>query len=125
MTADVRVLIIDDEESVAELLGEIVETFGHRTLTVTNAAQALTTTVREFLPHVVLLDLNMPSMAGGTLLEHLRTWTPSPAVIMVTGNVDEEEARRLLARGAFDYVTKPVDIAYLRQAITAAAATTP
>jgi two-component system, OmpR family, response regulator len=122
MTAVVRVLIVDDQLAVAELLTEIVQSFGHTAQMVTNGVQALRA-VREFVPHVVLLDLNMPEIDGGTVLERLRTSTRSPAVIMITGATDYEQAKALLARGAFDFVTKPVDMVYLRQAIDAAAAT--
>ena len=57
-----------------------------------------------------------------TLLEHLKRSPQPPAIIIVSGNADEEEARQLLQRGAFDYVTKPVSLNYLEQAIIAAAA---
>lgn len=124
MSAEVRVLIVDDEEDVAEMLTEVVESFGHRALMVIEAERALQV-AREFLPHVVLLDLNMPNIDGGTMLERLRASSPSLAVIMVTANADEEQAKALLASGAFDYVTKPVDFAYLRLAIAAAVATAP
>jgi CheY-like chemotaxis protein len=123
MLAEIRVLIVDDEVHVAELLTEIVETFGYTAHMVTNGTQALRA-VREFQPKVVLLDVKMPDIGGATVLERLRTSTPSPAVIIVTGGTNYDDAKTLLARGAFDYVTKPVDSAYLRQVIDAAAATT-
>jgi two-component system, OmpR family, response regulator len=122
MLADIRVLIVDDEVHVAELLTEIVESFGYTAHMVTNGTQALRA-VREFRPKVVLLDVRMPDIGGETVLERFRTSTPSPAVIIVTGDTDYEQAKALLARGAFDYVTKPVDLEYLRQAIETAAAT--
>jgi adenylate cyclase len=64
----------------------------------------------------------MPGIDGHTLLEHLKRSPQPPAIIIVSGNADEDEARQLLQRGAFDYVTKPVDFTYLRQAIAAAGA---
>ena len=60
-------------------------------------------------------------MDGFTLLEHLKRSPQPPAIIIVSGNADEEEARHLLQRGAFDYVMKPVDFGYLKQVIAAAA----
>jgi DNA-binding response OmpR family regulator len=121
MLADVRVLIVDDEVHIAELLTEIVESFGYTAQMVTNGTQALRA-VREFRPKVVLLDVKIPDIGGETILERLRTFSPSPAVIIVTGGTSYDDAKRLLASGAFDYVTKPVDLAYLRQVIDAAAA---
>jgi CheY-like chemotaxis protein len=119
-----RVLVVDDDPNVASMLSDLVQTFGYRTATASNAAQALRA-VREFLPHVVLLDIRMPGITGDTILARLRTSTPSVPVIMVTGNRDEDEAKRVLAAGAWDYVSKPVDATYLEGAIAAAAATSP
>ena len=119
-----RVLVVDDDPEVASMLSDLVQAFGYRTATASNAVQALVA-VREFLPHVVLLDIRMPGIAGDTVLARLRTSTPSLPVIMVTGNRDEDEAKRILAAGAWDYVSKPVDSAYLEHAIAAAAAASP
>jgi two-component system NtrC family response regulator/two-component system nitrogen regulation response regulator GlnG len=119
-----RVLVVDDDPEVASMLSDLVQAFGYRTATASNAVQALVA-VREFLPHVVLLDIRMPGIAGDTVLARLRTSMPSLPVIMVTGNRDEDEAKRILAAGAWDYVSKPVDSAYLEHAIAAAASTSP
>jgi len=122
MTSDVRVLVVDDDVAVAQLLTEMVGSFGYTAHMVTSGVQALRA-VRELCPQVVLLDVNMPNIDGGTVLERLRTSTPSPAVIIVTGDTNYEKGKVLLERGAFDFVTKPVDLVYLRRAIDAAVAT--
>src|SRR5256885_6160060 len=92
-----RVLVVDDDPNVASTL---------------------------FLPHV-LLDIRMPGIGGDTVLARLRTSTPLLPVIMVTGNRDEDEAKRVLAAGAWDYLSQPVDSAHLERAIAAALATSP
>src|SRR5258708_16370079 len=102
--ADVyRVLVVDDDPNVASMLSDLVDTFGYRTVTASNAAQALRA-VREFLPHVVLLDIRMPGIGGDTVLVRLRTSTPSLPVIMGTGNPDADETKRGLAARAWDYM---------------------
>ena len=78
-----------------------------------------------FPPHVVLLDIRMPGIDGHTILDHLRGSPQPPTIIIVSGNHEENEARQLLQRGAFDYVTKPVDWGYLKRAIAAAAGVAP
>ena len=118
----IRVLIVDDDPDVASVLNDAVTGFGHRTSVALNGALALRA-VRQFVPHVVLLDIRMPGIDGHTVLEHLKRSPQPPAIIIVSGNADEEEARQLLQRGAFDYVTKPVSLNYLEQAIAAAAGT--
>jgi two-component system response regulator YesN len=120
----IRVLIVDDEPEVADLIDEIVTRFGHQTAVAHNGVQAIRA-VREFTPHVVLLDIRMPGIDGHTVLEHLRGSPQPPTIIIVSGNHEENEARQLLRRGAFDYVTKPVDFRYLQQAIVAAAHAAP
>ena len=120
----IRVLIVDDEPEVAAVLDELVTGFGHRTAIAHNDVQAIRA-VREFAPHVVLLDIRMPGIDGHTVLDHLRGSPQPPTVIIVSGNHEETEARELLQRGAFDYLTKPVDFRYLQQAIAAAAAAAP
>ena len=71
----------------------------------------------------MLLDIRRPGIDGHTVLDHLKGSPHPPAIIIVSGHRDEQEARELLRRGAFDYVTKPFDLNYLTQAIAAAAGT--
>jgi len=120
----IRVLIVDDEPEVAAVLDELVTGLGHQTAVAHNGVQAIRA-VREFAPHVVLLDIRMPGIDGHTVLDHLRGSPQPPTIIIVSGNHEEDEARELLQRGAFDYVTKPVDFSYLKQAIAAAAGAAP
>src|SRR2546425_212025 len=109
---------------MAEVLDEMVTAFGHQTAVAHNGVQAIRT-VREFAPHVVLFDFRIPGTDGHTVLDHLRGSAQPPTIIIVSGNHQEDEARQLLQRGAFDYVTKPVDFGYLKQAIAAAAGVAP
>src|SRR3989442_13233433 len=98
--ADVyRVLVVDDDPNVASMLSDMIETFGYRTATASNAVQALRA-VRGFLPHVVLLNIRMPGIGGDTVLGRLHTSTPSLPVIMVTGDRPEDGANGVLAAGA-------------------------
>jgi len=120
----IRVLIVDDEAEVADVLDEMVTRFGHQTAVAHNGVQAIRA-VRDFAPHVVLLDIRMPGIDAHIGLDHLRGSPQPPTIIIVSGNHEENEARQLLQRGAFDYVTKPVDFGYLKQAIAAAAGVAP
>jgi DNA-binding response OmpR family regulator len=118
---DIRVVIIDDEEGVREMLGDAVEAFGSRAFIAASGAQGLQE-VRERRPQVVLLDLTMPGLDGHTVFQQLIGSSVLSSIVIVSGNNDEAAARTLLQRGAFDYVTKPVDLAHLQSVITAAAA---
>jgi adenylate cyclase len=67
----------------------------------------------------------MPALDGHTVFERLISASTPCSIVTVSGQNDETAARALLQRGAFDYVSKPVDLAHLQSVIAAAAATAP
>ena len=103
------VLIVDDDAEVGSTLKDLVEALGHEALWVPDAVSALHAVVPN-PPDVVLLDILMPELSGLELLPILRALAPGVPIIMVSGTADEELGRQALARGAVDYVVKPVDI---------------
>jgi two-component system response regulator (stage 0 sporulation protein F) len=112
-----KLLVVDDEQSVVEVLSEYFSGQGYTVRTASNGHDALTA-LAEFRPAVVLLDVRMPGLDGVEVLRRLRAMGTSAAVIMVTANEDVELARETLKLGAFDYVAKPFDFGYLDQAVT-------
>ena len=112
-----KVLVVDDETSVVEVLSEYFSGQGYTVRTASNGEEALTA-LTEFKPAVVLLDVRMPGIDGVEVLRRLRAIDKGAAVIMVTANEDVELARETLKLGAFDYVAKPFDFGYLDQAVT-------
>ncbi|MBI3635293.1 MAG: response regulator [Candidatus Rokubacteria bacterium] len=113
-----RILIVDDEAPVLEVLSEYFMTQGYAITTAQNGADALDVAGRE-RPDLVLLDVRMPGMDGVEVLKRLREREPGLAVIMVTANEDVALARETLKIGAFDYVAKPFDFRYLDRAVAA------
>jgi two-component system response regulator (stage 0 sporulation protein F) len=118
MTDSGRLLIVDDETPVLEVLSEYFGGQGYDVETASNGTEALDA-VRRRRPDVVLLDIRMPGMDGVELLRRLRDLDAGLAVIMVTANEDVALARETLKLGAFDYVAKPFDFKYLDQAVAA------
>jgi two-component system response regulator (stage 0 sporulation protein F) len=114
-----RLLIVDDERPVLEVLSDFFTSLGYAVATASSGAEALVVARRE-PPHLVLLDVRMPGMDGVEVLRQLRALEPPPAVIMVTANEDADLAREMLQLGAFDYVAKPFDFGYLDRAVSAA-----
>ena len=119
MTRLGRMLIVDDELPVREVLTEYFETQGYAVSTAADGPEAAAAFTRE-RPDVVLLDIRMPGMDGLQVLKRLREVDAEVAVIMVTANEDVELARETLAVGAFDYVAKPFDFEHLARAVSAA-----
>lgn len=113
-----RLLIVDDEKPVLEVLCEYFEGQGHAVESADNGRDAIDRFARA-RPDLVLLDVRMPGMDGVAVLEQLRALAPTP-VIMVTANEDIALARRTLQLGAFDYVSKPFDFVHLDRTVTAA-----
>ena len=116
-----RVLVVDDEPRVADIMRDAVIDLGYAVCVAGNGTEALQL-VPGYQPDVVLLDLSMPEMPGDVVLERLREADPGLPVIIVSGNADTERARATLARGAFDYVAKPFDLEILARILAAAVA---
>jgi len=114
-----RLLLVDDEAPVLEVLNEYFSSQGYAVETASTGADALTV-AQHYRPDLVLLDIRMPGMDGVEVLKKLRELDPDLAVIMVTANEDSALARETLKIGAFDYVSKPFDFGHLDRAVSAA-----
>ena len=100
-----HVLIVEDEESLADPLAFLLRKEGFEASVVNDGAQALSTFDRVS-PDIVLLDLMLPGMSGTEICKALRTRSSVP-VIMVTARDSEIDKVVGLELGADDYVTKP------------------
>lgn len=107
-----RILLIDDDPGVNELLGEFLSLRGADTFPVTNAVDALRL-LGHGAPDAIFLDIDMPGLNGLDALPAIRALAPDAKVVMVSGIRDESVAKQALARGAFDYIIKPLDLTYL------------
>jgi len=113
------VLVIEDDHRVRQFITEALTRIGYevRCVPTVGSAAALLKSER---PDVILLDLGLPDAAGMSTLDWLQTIRPGVPIIVVTGNRDEELARRMLSAGASDYINKPFSVERLAQAIAAA-----
>jgi two-component system phosphate regulon response regulator PhoB len=108
MTMQVRVLVVEDEPAIQELLRLTLARAGFEPVVVASAEQALVEIASE-LPAVVLLDLMLPGMSGIHLAKRLRAdrRTRELPLLMVTARAEELDRVQGLELGADDYVTKP------------------
>jgi len=104
-----NILIVDDENSIREVLAEGLIGAGYPCSTASDADDALRklTSVRF---HLVLSDIRMPGADGIQLLEQIKDHDPDIDVIMVSGVVDTDTAIDSIRKGACDYVTKPFNL---------------
>ena len=113
-----RILVVDDEPPVREVLTEYFSTEGYAVESAGSGAEALSA-VRGGRVDLVLLDVRMPGLDGVQVLRRIREFGSGVPVIMVTANEDVALAKETLKLGAFDYVAKPFDFDYLDRAVAA------
>jgi len=111
-----RILVVDDEVEVCNALKEFLSLKKYEVETALNGPTALKK-VENFKPHIVLLDIIMPGMGGIDVLKKIRNVNPGIGIIMITAVTDEEIAKSTIKMGAYDYITKPVDLNHLETVI--------
>ncbi len=111
-----KILIVDDEESIREVIATMLEAQGFHCVAVCNGREAQDQ-VLKMPPDLVLSDMIMPEMDGVRLLEWLRQYDPDIPVIMVTAIHDISTALEAIRRGAYDYILKPFEKDQLYHAV--------
>ena len=104
-----RVLIVDDDPGVLDVLREMIVTLDYDVMTAASGALGLAA-LPIFEPDVVLLDLAMPGLTGVDVLSRVRRDHPHVPVVIVTANAAPELTRDAVAQGAFDVIAKPFDM---------------
>ena len=104
-----KVVIIDDESSILELMSKLCRSVGHQVVPCLTGAEGLTA-VRNHHPELVIVDLRIGDVSGLDIVKTCREESPDSAVIMVTGHGSVETAVEAMRLGAFDYLTKPFDL---------------
>jgi len=111
-----RVLVVDDDPDARELLRVYLTAKGYEVTEAETGGEGLRR-IREDRPHLVLLDINLPDITGLDVLREAKALDPALGVIMVTGLQEEEVGREAMQAGAFDYITKPLDLQYLEKSL--------
>ena len=112
-----RLLIVDDDREMREVLGTLLSGEGHTCELAASAATALKI-VEDQTFDVVVCDVVMDGMRGLDLLDRLRRTHPALPFIVITGNGDIPQAIDAIRRGAFEYVVKPCDADALLRVVT-------
>ena len=105
----VRVLVVDDEPSLAELLASVLRYEGWTVRTAGNGADAVRT-AREFRPDAVVLDIMLPDFNGLEVMRRLRAEIPQVCVLFLTARDAVEDRVAGITAGGDDYVTKPFSL---------------
>ena len=115
-----KVLIVDDEVSLAETMAEALERTGYDLVLAHSGTEGLKILEREE-PAVILTDLKMEGMDGLTLLKKAKQELPDAEVVVITGHGDVKTAVEAMRAGAANYVQKPVGLEELRTMVDKAA----
>ncbi len=113
----IKILVVDDEPKVCEQVKLFFQSKGYEATTATNGEEAIAKLKYE-RPHLVLLDVRMPGVNGIEVLRQAKKLDPAVGVIMVTAVQDEEVFKEALEEGAFDYLTKPLNLTYLESRVS-------
>ncbi|MDP3723493.1 MAG: response regulator [Candidatus Omnitrophota bacterium] len=111
-----KLLIVDDEEKVCQLLAHYFSLKEYEVRAVCTGEEAVAL-AKIFHPHVVLLDLLMPGMNGIDTLRGLKKLRPAPMVLMLSAADHEQVVQGALGLGADLYVCKPPKLSHLEQLV--------
>ncbi len=101
-----RILVVDDDQAIRRLLKDKLEGAGYEVWTAASGGQAIEVIERRGMPHLAIVDINMPGMNGLRFCETVQQFSDLP-VIMLSAVDEEETIVGSISRYAEDYVTKP------------------
>ncbi len=111
-----RILVVDDEENVSQLLKKVLSKEGYNVVTFTNPLESLKF-LEENLTDIIISDIKMPEMNGLDLLKKVKEIDNSIKMLLITAFATIETAVEALRLGACDYITKPFNLEEVVQAV--------
>ncbi len=103
-----RILVVDDEESLRDLLSEVLTDDGYDVTTAATAEDALRVFADDPFP-LVISDIRMPGMSGIDLLKKIKAENEDTQVVIITSHASLDTAVTALREGAYDYLIKPFE----------------
>jgi two-component system, NtrC family, sensor kinase len=118
-TNEIRILLVDDEEDFRIVLAKRLLRRGIQTLEAASGEEALRLLEQQPVD-IIVLDVKMPGMNGIETLQRIKERYATAEVIMLTGHANTRDGVEGIKSGAFDYLTKPIEIEHLFRKITQA-----
>ena len=118
MGAAPKILVVDDEQKVLDLIGFRLHLLGYRVITAGGGEEGIALAESE-QPDLIILDVTMPGLDGLTVCGRLKKSeeTGNIPILMLTARCDVEDVNRAMTAGADDYIVKPYDPASLQAKI--------
>ena len=118
MDAIMNILVIEDHEALREVTLSALGEMGHKARGI-SSAEALPAELESCVPHILILDLNLPGEDGISLAGRLRRMRPEIGIIMVTARIELSDKISGYESGADIYLTKPTSLEELTAAVYA------
>lgn len=109
-----RVLIVDDDEKILFAFRQVFRAEGYESAVARDGEEALNE-VASARPDVVIMDITMPKIDGLEVLRQVRKENPALPVVLITGFGTMQTAIKAMQLGAFEYLTKPLDVGRIRE----------
>ena len=107
-----RILIVDDEENICNILARRLTREGYQCVTANNGREALNHFYKDTFS-LIISDIKMPEMDGVQLLKKVKSMNPNMMVIMVTAYPEIDMAVEAMRLGAYDFIIKPADLDFV------------
>ena len=117
--ANGTVLVVDDDESTCDLLEMLLVGEGYDVKVETSAAAAFAH-MDDLELDAILTDLHMDGLSGADLCRRVETHRPELPVVVITGHVSVDAAVEAMRAGAYDFLTKPIDVKLLSPVVARA-----
>jgi DNA-binding NtrC family response regulator len=108
MKTGLRILVVDDEETIRGVLSQVLEEEGHEVTSAASGEEGLEFYKADPFP-VVITDINLGGMDGIQLLQEIRKIDPDTLVVIITSYASMETSVKALRHGAYDYLFKPFE----------------
>ncbi len=124
MKSDVaKILIVDDDDKILFAFREVLKKEGYKSIVARNGEEGLEK-ISAMSPDVVFMDITMPKLDGLDALRRIKEQNPFMPVIIITGYGTMQTAIKAMQLGAFEYLTKPLDVDKIREVTRRALAST-
>ena len=111
-----KILVVDDEEDIVQMLKSFFESRNYRVLTALNGKDALRQV--EHQPDIILLDINMPQIDGLQVCQRIRDYVSCP-ILFLTARIEDSDKVKGFSAGGDDYIVKPFSLVELEARVHA------
>lgn len=111
-----KIIVIDDDQEILEVLESFFNSLGHSVIGVLNSAEGLKKVASEIFD-LVMVDINLPDKDGITLLREIKHLDPKLPVVMITGYREADKVIEAFLNGAMDCLLKPFNFDYIKTTV--------